>query len=149
MGRQPCQDRIEDRSSSARLRPRSRPGFAAITIVILICGVALISSTALAGVYMTEARETTVRAYAVQARSSAYACANIAMLRIKRNRSYTGNENISVDKVVCSIAAVVSNANARTVYAQATVSGMSARIQVQIADVDQLFVSSWTEVPPV
>ncbi len=149
MDHRPFRDKIENRSRSARRRPRSRPGFAAITSVILICGVALISSTALAGVYMTEARETTVRAYAVQARASAYACANIAMLRLKRNRSYTGNENISVDKVVCTIAPVVANSNARTVYAQATVSGMSARIQVQIADVDQLFVSSWNEVPPV
>jgi hypothetical protein len=117
--------------------------------VILICGIALISSTALAGVYLIEARETTMRGFAVQARSSAYACANIAMLRLKRNRSYTGNENISVDKVICSIPAVVVNASARTVYAQATVNGSTARIKVEIADVDQLFISSWTEVPPV
>lgn len=71
------------------------------------------------------------------------------MLRLKRNRSYTGNENINVDKVVCSIPAIVANGSARTVYAQATVNDMTARIRVEIADVDQLFISSWTEVPPV
>jgi hypothetical protein len=90
-----------------------------------------------------------MRGFAVQARSSAYACANIGMLRLKRNRSYTGNENISVDKVICSIPAIVVNGSARTVYSQASVNGMTARIRVEIADVDQLFISSWTEIPPV
>jgi hypothetical protein len=132
-----------------RFRDRTkRPGFAAITSVILICGIALISSTALAGVYLNEARETTMRGFAVQARASAYSCANIAMLRLMKIRSYTGNENISVDKVVCSINAVVSVGDARTVYAQATVNGLNSRIKVEIADVDQLFISSWTEIPP-
>ncbi len=130
-------------------RRRARSGFAIIGSVILISGIALISSVAMAGVYLIEARETTMRGSAIQARSSAYACANIAMLRIKKNRSYTGNENISVDKVVCTIPAVVINSSARTVYAQATVNNMTSRIKVEIADVDQLFVSSWTEIPPI
>ncbi len=149
MAHRPCQGKIKSR---LRINGRSSParsGFAAITSVILICGIALISSTALAGVYLNEARETTMRGFAVQARSSAYACGNIAMLRIKRNRSYTGNENVSVDKVSCAIAPIVANGSARTVYAQASVNGMTARIQVEIADVDQLYISSWTEVPPV
>jgi transcriptional regulator CtsR len=127
---------------------KHRRGFAAIIGVVLISGIALISSIALAANYIIESRETTNRAYAIQARSSAYACANIAMLRLKKNRSYTGNENISVDKVICTIEPVVSNSNARTVYAKATVNGYASRIMVQIDDVDQLYVSSWNEVPP-
>ena len=125
-----------------------RSGFAAIIGVVLISGIALISSISLAANYILENRETVNRAYAVQARSSAYSCANIAMLRLKKNRSYTGNENITVDKVVCSIETVVVNGAARTVYAKATVNGYASRIKVQIADVDQLYVSSWTEIPP-
>jgi len=132
-----------------RFQDKTRKGFAAITSVILICGIALISSTALAGVYLNESRETTMRGSAVQARSSAYSCANIAMLRLKKVRSYTSGETINVDKVVCTIAPVVVNNNARTVYAQATVNGLSSRIKVEIADVDQLYVSSWTEIPPI
>ena len=115
----------------------------------MISGIALISSIALAANYVIENRETINRAYAVQARSSAYSCANIAMLRLKKNRSYTGNENITVDKVVCTIEPVVSNSNARTVYAKATVNNYSSRIQIQVDDVDELYVSSWTEIPPV
>ena len=145
MVHRPYQDRIKIRGRAAGF---TRQGFAAITSVILICGIALVSSTALAGVYLTEARETTMRGFAVQARASAYACANIAMLRLKRNRSYTSGESINVDKVVCTIEPVTSNNNARTVYAKATVNGYASRIQVQIADVDQLYVSSWNEVPP-
>ena len=127
-----------------------RRGFAAIISVVLICGIALISSVSMAANYITESREITNRAYATQARSSAYSCANIAMLRIKKSRSYnvTNDGNISVDKVVCTIEPIVFNSNARTVYAKATVSGYTSRIKVEIADVDQLFVSSWTEIPP-
>jgi hypothetical protein len=128
---------------------KRRSGFAAITSVILICGIGLISSTALAGVYLNESRETTMRGFAVQARASAYACANIGMLRIKKNRSYNTSENISVDKVVCSFNVVLGSGSARTIYSQATVNGLNSRIKVEIADVDQLYISSWTEIPPI
>jgi|GEM_PF-3439036 len=117
----------------------------------MISGIALISSIALAANYIIENRETVNRAYAVQARSSAYSCANIAMLRLKKTRSYTSGEGVSVDKVVCTISPVVTGAegaNSRTVYAQATVNNYTSRIKVEIADIDQLYVSSWTEVPP-
>jgi len=122
-----------------------------MTSVILICGIALISSTALAGVYLNEARETTMRGFAVQARASAYSCASIAVLRLKKNSGYTGNENISVDKVICSIAPVVVNGNARTLYAQATVNGLASRIKVDFSGINssEFYLNSWTEVPPI
>jgi transcriptional regulator CtsR len=118
--------------------------------VILVSGIALISSIALAANYIIESRETTNRAYAVQARASAYSCASIAVLRLKKNNGYTGNENISVDKVSCSIGATVVNGNARTLYAQATVNGYTSRIKVDFTGINssQFYLNSWTEIPP-
>jgi len=130
---------------------KRRSGFAAIASVILICGIGLISSTALAGVYFNEARETTMRGFAVQARAAAHSCASIAVLRLKKNSSYNGNENISVDKVVCSIGQTVFNGNARTLYAQATINGVSSRIRVDFSGINtsQFYLNSWTEIPPI
>lgn len=136
---------------SHRTRQSHRSGFAAIISVILICGIGLISSTALAGVYINEARETTMRSFAIQARASAHSCASIAVLRLKQNSSYNGNENISVDKVVCSIGATVVNGNSRILYAQATVNGMTSRIRVDFNGINssQFYLNSWTEIPPI
>lgn len=129
---------------------QKRKGFAVITSVILICAIALISAVSLVSQYFLEARETTIRASAVQARASAYSCASIGVLRLKRNNSYTGNENISVDKVICSISAVTSinSGNGRTLYAQAVVDGETSRVKVDIQDLGQFYLNSWTEVPP-
>lgn len=128
----PSPDKIDFCGKTAKITPSAtrglnvRSGFAAITSVVLISGIALISSLSLAADYLIESREINNRASAVQARSSAFSCANIAVLRLKKNTSYTGNENISVDKVVCSIGATVINGNARTLYAQATVNGFTS-----------------------
>lgn len=116
--------------------------------VLMIGGVGLSSAVVAAMLYMQESREVQKKVAGVQARTSAYSCANIAMLRLRKNRSYTGNENISVDKVVCSISAVVSVGSARTVHAQAAVDGMASRIKVEIQDIDYFFLNSWTEIPP-
>ncbi len=129
-------------------RSNKRGGFAAIASVVIVSAIALVSSVALAVNYLIQSREITNRVFAAQARASADSCAQIALLRLKLNNSYNGNENINVDKVMCSIEPVVANATARTVYASATVSGYSSRVKVEITDVGEFFVSSWTEIPP-
>lgn len=128
---------------------KNRQGFAALTSVLVLGGVALVSSLTASMLFLYESNETEKRSSAVQARTSAYSCANIAMLRLRQNRSYNGNENISVDNVVCSIEGVVADGAARTAYAQATVNGLTSRIKVEIQDVDYFYLNSWTEIPPL
>ncbi len=125
-----------------------RRGFAVILSVVVISGLALIASLSATMLFMGENREAGNRAFAVQARSAAFSCADIAMLRLKQNSGYTGNENISVDKVICDIDPVTAVGDARTVYAQATVNGLTSRIKVEVADINEFFISSWSEVQP-
>jgi hypothetical protein len=131
-------------------RIKRRRGFAALISVLLIGGVGLVSAVTSAALVMQESAEIQKRASAVQARASAYSCASIAVLRLKKNSGYTGNENISVDKVICSIGATVFNGNARTLYAQATVNGLTSRIKVDFTGINssQFYLNSWTEIPP-
>jgi len=118
--------------------------------VVVIIGIALISCVVLAADYVLEGREITSRSAALQARASAYSCASIGVLRLKKNSGYTGNENITVDKVSCSIGAVTVNGSARTIYAQATVNGFTSRIKVDFTGINssQFYLNSWTEIPP-
>jgi hypothetical protein len=125
-----------------------RRGLAAIISVAIVSSVGLISSAAVAAVYKNISKETEARVSSIQARTSAFSCAEIAMLRLRKDRMYNGNENISVDKVICSISAVSRNGAARTVYAQATVKSLTSRIKVEIQDIDSFYLNSWTEVPP-
>jgi hypothetical protein len=139
---------MAQRPSRGRTECTRNRGFAAILSVVLVSGIALIASVAVAANYIIQSREITDRIFAIQARSSANSCAYIALLRLKLNNSYNGNEDISVDKVICRIESVVANGVARTVYATATVSGYASRVKVEITDVSEFFVNSWREIPP-
>lgn len=123
-----------------------RRGFVAILSVIIISGVALVTSAGLTAAFFSQSSEIFDRASASQANLSALSCADIALLRLKMDTGYSGNENISIDNVVCTIEAVVSSADARTIYARASVNGTRSRVRVSVADVNQLFVTSWTEI---
>jgi len=152
----PFRDKIEIRPLGSNFIPspprdlRQRRGFAAIMSVVIVIGIALISCVVLASGYVLEGREITSRSSALQARAAAYSCASIAVLRLKKNSGYNGNENISVDKVTCSIGATVVNGNARTLYSQATVNGYTSRIKVDFTGINssQFYLNSWTEIPP-
>jgi len=123
-------------------------GFAAMLAVVVIGSIglaAVLNSTAL---YIEESREVEKRAAAIQARTAAYSCANVAMLRLRKNRDYGGNENVKKNKVDCDIKPVNANGEARTIHAQATVGGQTSRVKVDIQDIDYFFLNSWTEIPP-
>lgn len=116
--------------------------------VVTIGSAALVTALSTAALNMQESRELEKRVSAVQARTAAYSCANIAMLRLRKGRSYGGNEKIKKGKVDCDIKPVGSNGEGRTINAQATVNGQTSRIKVDIQDIDYFFLNSWTEIPP-
>lgn len=116
--------------------------------VIAIGSVCLVTATTSAALCIRENAEIETRAAAVQARAAAYSCANIAMLRLRKNQGYGGNEKVKKDKVDCDIKTVNSNGASRTIQAQATVNGQTSRIKVEIQDIDYFFLNSWTEIPP-
>lgn len=151
MTRSTSRAKTEIRASGADFIPgpaRDRQGFAIIISVVVISGIALIASLTAALLFMSESHETGDRVSAIQARSSAFSCADIAMLRLKQNHGYTGSENVSVDKVNCTINPVVAAVDARTVHARAETNGLISRIKVEVADINEFFLNSWTEIPP-
>ena len=84
---------MAQRPSRGRTECTRNRGFAAILSVVLVSGIALIASVAVAANFILQSREITDRIFAIQARSSANSCAYIALLRLKLNNSYNGNED--------------------------------------------------------
>jgi hypothetical protein len=117
----------------------------AVTVIGSVGMLTALTATSLA---MQQSREVEKRGAAIQARTAAYSCANVAMLRLRRGRGYGGNEKVKKNKVDCDIKPVGSNGAARTIHAQATVNGQTSRIKVEIQDIDYFFLNSWTEIPP-
>ncbi len=117
--------------------------------VVVVGSIGMSAALGSAAMYARESREVENRIFAVQARSAAYSCANVAMLRLRKSSGYGGNEKLKKDKVDCDIKPVSSNGDTRTVQAQATVNGQTSRIKVEIQDIDYFFMNSWTEIPPL
>lgn len=77
-------------------------------------------------------------------------CAEEALVRLKANLGYTGNETIMVNgQDACAILAVTGVGNTdRTVRAEASVAGYVRRIEVDVARVNPaLVIRSWRLVP--
>lgn len=121
-----------------------------MTGVVVIGSIGLVSAMSAAALSAQRSRELDKRIDALQARTAAYTCANVAMLRLRKNSGYGGNEHVGKgkDKVDCDIKPVGSNGGGRTVNAQSTVNGQTSRIKVEIQDIDYFFMNSWTEMPP-
>jgi len=124
-----------------------RPGFVALTSVLLLSSIALLVSLVAVGNMVLALRDSVGAADGSRAHALAVGCADVALLRLKVNSGYTGNEVVPVDSLTCHISALTENGDARTIYADATVNDAVSRVKVEVSDVNTLTVSSWTEIP--
>jgi hypothetical protein len=88
--------------------------------------------------------------YSLEARLLADACAEEALMKLKSDLSYTGNESIIVSGAEsCSIVSVSGSGNTdRTVITEASVNGYVRRLMVEVTEVNPaLVIGSWNEAP--
>lgn len=80
---------------------------------------------------------------AVQA---ATACLEIALDRLGRNASYTGNENISIDNLTCTIRPITVGVGTWTISSEGRSNNQYARYTVILSNRAPITISSWREV---
>lgn len=84
-----------------------------------------------------------------KAKYLAFACTQDALLKLKTNASYAGNETISVGSDSCQILAVQNlGGEQRVVKTQSTVEIYTKKIQVDVSALTPaMAISSWDESP--
>ncbi|MBI4138535.1 hypothetical protein HY479_00085 [Candidatus Uhrbacteria bacterium] len=82
-----------------------------------------------------------------RAASAAQACAEMALIRLKDNDLYSGNEILDVNGDTCAILPITGSGSSRTVQTTSTVSGYSRKIRIQITTINPTMqIGSWEDV---
>lgn len=127
---------------------KNEKGFIAITSILIVSAIVLaigigVSLRAIGETDMSLGEELSIRAL-----NLADACAEDAMLKLKNNLSYSGDESIVIDgSNSCDILLVEgSGNNNRIIKTESLVGGYKRKVKVEITTVSPLNVASWGEV---
>lgn len=128
--------------------PNSR-GYIALVSVLIVSALLLVAGlgTSLRGIDTTETALSDT--LSLQARHLADACAEEALMKLKSNFNYTGNEIIIVEGAdACTIVSVSGTGNTnRVIRSEAYVNGYKKKIVVDVASVTPSpVIRSWLEV---
>jgi hypothetical protein len=127
----------------------NRPGFIALIAVFTLSAVALLIGIGLSIRGIGETQMSLVSEQTARAQLAAHACAERALMELKNALTYAGNETVTLaDGTTCRILAVQgSGASNRVVQATSTVSGVTRKVQVNVASVNPtMSISSWADV---
>ena len=128
---------------------QSSGGYIALIAVLIAGAVMLVAGLSASRSGIASAQGSTRGESSARARLLADACAEEALLRLRGNIGYTGNENVSVNlSDSCTIGSISgSGNNNRLVRTQASVLGYVSKIEVSVATVTPaLFIASWRSV---
>lgn len=78
-------------------------------------------------------------------KSLAEACVETALLKLAQNKTYGGNENITVGDKQCSILAIESASGQKIVKTTATVKNFTTNLKITANEAD-ISIVSWQEV---
>lgn len=113
-----------------------------ITFLIIVVASALSVSTyfARSNVLSSQTKETSL--------TLAEACADQALLKLKQDPSYSGNETITVEALdTCAILPITVQGNQKTIETTATVQGAASKVKVVANQSSSLSIVSWEEIP--
>lgn len=123
-------------------------GYIAIISILIISAILLL--VALAGVNsgIAQSKMTFQRNQLSENYYLAQACAEEALMRVKEDSAYSGNETVSLDGNNCQILAVdKGKSQARTVKVSSSLYNLAKKIRIEVARINPLMeIQSWREL---
>ncbi|MFH1749954.1 MAG: hypothetical protein ABH837_03640 [bacterium] len=123
-------------------------GYVALVTVMIIgaVGVAVVSAAILGS--LASSKSSLLSKQVKQASGLADACAEHALIQLKLDVNYTGNESISFTNGTCEILDILNPGNTnRTVQTTGTVDNIIRKVEINIDEINpDLNISNWQEV---
>ncbi len=120
-------------------------GYIALTSAIIISVLIMAISLALSSNSFFSRSNVLDTEFKKISKGLAEACVETALLKLKQNNSYSGNENISIAGKQCSILAIESVANQKIIKTTAAVQNFITNLKAVVVLPD-IFIVSWEEV---
>jgi len=112
----------------------------AMIIGLMLIGLAVAATRTL----ISERASTTVIEREDDARSLAEGCAEHALLKLRNNVNYTGNETVTINGQTCTVKPLLTTPY--RLQTEATVNGQPYRLQVTLSSLSPLTISAWQRV---
>lgn len=128
---------------------KQEQGFIALVSILIVGALVLVVSIGVSLRAIGETQMSLGQEFGNRARVLADACAEYALMQLKNNLQYSGNETILLDETdSCDILPVEGSGNEnRTVKTQATSTGFMRKIHIEIARVNPTTqITLWEEV---
>jgi len=127
---------------------KSQAGYIALITAIIVGAVVLIMAIATTLVGIGQSRNGFLSQNFAEARSLAAACAEKALIDLKDNHNYTGNETINLGNGQCQIAAIEDlGGEARIIKLTGVVNNVTRKTKIEISQIDpSMTLVSWQEV---
>lgn len=128
---------------------KNQEGFIALTSILIVGAIVLTISIGLSLRSIGETNMSLGEQLSNRASGLAHACAEDALLKLKNDLNYSGNETVIIDRSdSCDILAIEGSGNTdRTIKTQAMFSGFTRKVKVVISQVNPTTqITSWEEV---
>ncbi len=130
-----------------KIKKRIKGGYVALISVIIICAVLLMVVITTAYIGMTQGIDSLIYSNSISAENLASACAEDALMNLKNNQNYAGNQTLDLSTGQCQILAITSLNNVKTVETSSSVNSATKKIKITVSQINPtMTVSSWQEV---
>jgi type II secretory pathway pseudopilin PulG len=123
----------------------TRAGFTLIITVVLVATILLLLSATVAQGLLGQQQGLTSLDASTDAKGAAEGCAEYALLQLKLDPAYAGNETRAIGSVSCTIRPIISGPPT-VIETEAEASGRPYRLRVELSSMDPLTVQSWGRV---
>lgn len=129
-------------------RLNQNQGVIALMIILVLCGLSIILVLGVSILTQTNLNIATTDNNAEQNLNLAQACAETALIKLKEDINYVGNEIISVQSDNCQIRPIINlGGQSRTIETQATYKNQTHKLRIQISNINpQIAIQSWQEI---
>jgi len=124
---------------------KNQKGYIILISVIVISIILMAVALALSGNVFSIRSNMLDAEFKKTSKGLAEACAETALLKLKQNNTYDGNENIAVGNQQCSILAIETEGNQKIIKTTANFQNFVSNIKV-IAVLPDASIASWQEV---
>lgn len=125
-----------------------KSGYIALMTALIVGAVVLVMVVTSAYMAITQGLNSLLYSNYLESESLASACAEDALIKIKNNQAYGGNETLNLGHGQCQIYPVENlGGESRIIKATGNVNGATKKIKIQISRIDPTIIfTSWQEV---
>ena len=130
-------------------RHQRKNGYIALIAAIIIGAVTLTMVITSVYIGITQGMNSLLYSNHMESLAISSACAEEALMNLKNNHDYAGNETLNLGHSQCQILPIENlGGEARVIKTIGTVNGVNKKIKIQISQIDpQMVITSWQEVP--